>query len=307
MGDRSSVLLRRRLVDHLRRQGLVHDPRVEQAFLDVPREVFVPGTLAREGLVAVYRDDAIVTRRDPETRAALSSSSQPAIMAIMLEMLRVQPGQRVLEIGTGTGYNAALLDHLAGPGGVVVSIDLDAGTVLAAADALRSLGLRVRLVVADGALGLPGLRRPGTAVDGIMVTASTSVVPRCWYEQLAERGRLVVPLRLSDELERAHAVSALVKVPGGFDAVDVTPGGFMPLRRHDGSTLGARQPNTGGPEPIDPERPVDGGGSSPLARVTRDEMDRLVIRVRYTAYAAERPAGRWLFDRGDHQIAVDIR
>jgi hypothetical protein len=81
----------------------------------------------------------------------------------------------------------------------------------------------------------------------------------------------------------------------------------MPLRRHDGSTLGARQPNTGGPESIDPERPVDGGGSSPLARVTRDEMDRLMIRVRYTAYTAERPAGRWLFDRGDHRIAVDIR
>ena len=75
----------------------------------------------------VYRDQAIVTKR--VDGVSVSSSSQPAIMAVMLEQLAVQPGQRVLEIGAGTGYNAALLAHLVGPTGQVITVDIDAGIV----------------------------------------------------------------------------------------------------------------------------------------------------------------------------------
>ncbi|MGH9209478.1 MAG: protein-L-isoaspartate O-methyltransferase family protein [Acidimicrobiales bacterium] len=299
MSDRSSRLWRRRLVNHLRRQGLVHEPRVEDAFLDVPREVFVPETFAGEGLVAVYRDDAIVTRRDPETKAALSSSSQPAIMAIMLEMLDLHPGHRVLEIGAGTGYNAAIVERLVGPRGLVASIDIDVDTVARAAAALRSIGSRVGLVVADGVPGLPGLRGSGKPADRMVVTASTAVIPCSWHQQLVDGGRLVVPVRLSDEVERAHAVTAFEKVAAGFDSVTVTSGGFMPLRSYDGSMFGPAGPAS---SLTATPTPVDGGGESPFAQVTREEMDCLVITVRYDQ---EPPKTRWRLDRGDHWIGVD--
>src|SRR5688500_14718603 len=106
MAEVASREMRRRLVAYLRRRGYLHDRRIGRAFLEVPREVFLPDELRRGGLPGVYRDDAIVTRRDPSTRAPTSSSSQPAIMAMMLEMLGVEDRHRVLEIGAGTGYNA---------------------------------------------------------------------------------------------------------------------------------------------------------------------------------------------------------
>jgi protein-L-isoaspartate(D-aspartate) O-methyltransferase len=298
MIDRSSRLWRRRLVAYLRRQRLIVSPEVEQAFLDVPRERFVPQTLAEGGLAAVYRDDAIVTRRDPATRLALSSSSQPAIMAIMLAMLDVRPGERVLEVGAGTGYNAALLDRLVRPGGWVASVDIDIETVLSAAEALRGVGAGVSLAVADGVVGLPGLARFGWEVDRMMVTASTALVPRSWHEQLVDGGRLVVPLRLSDEIEQAHAVTAFVRVPWGFDSVKVTAGGFMPLRREDGSTFGPGR-LASSPEP----RADLGGDPSPFGEIGRAEMDRLTVVVRY---GDQPPRTRWQLDRGNHWIGVDV-
>lgn len=132
----SSDRLRRRLVRDLRAKGAIRSPAVRDAFLAVPREQFLSGLVAELGLEAVYRDDAIVTKRD--TRGlALSSSSQPALMAEMLELLAVSPGDRVLEIGAGTGYNAALLTHLVGPNGKVTSIDIDPALARAARKTLR--------------------------------------------------------------------------------------------------------------------------------------------------------------------------
>jgi protein-L-isoaspartate(D-aspartate) O-methyltransferase len=259
---------------------------VADAFLSVPREIFLPETRSREGLAAVYRDDAIVTRRDPSSQAPLSSSSQPAIMALMLEMLDVRPGHRVLEIGAGTGYNAALLDLLVGDKGFVVTVDIDSEIASLAARALQLVGARSHVVVADGARGLPGAAT--APMDRIEVTASSASVPRSWYDQLAMGGRLVVPLRLSDQMDKAHAVTGLVKVAEGFDSVAVTPGGFMPLRRADGSPTYA---------------PTGDAPPSPFAEVNRDEMARLAVSVRY---AGKRPDSRWAFDRGDHWIAVDV-
>src|SRR5215472_15851255 len=112
--------LRRGLVDDLERRNLVRTPAVREAFLRIPRERFVPELAAERGLEAIYKDEALVTKQ--EQGLAVSSSSQPAIMAEMLERLEVAPGQHVLEIGAGTGYNAALLAELAGG---VVTLDVD--------------------------------------------------------------------------------------------------------------------------------------------------------------------------------------
>lgn len=318
--------MRRRLVAHLRRRGYLRDRRIGRAFLSVPREVFLPDELSKAGLPGVYRDDAIVTRRDPDTRAPTSSSSQPAIMAVMLEMLGVQPGHRVLEIGAGTGYNAAILSQLAGPEGMVVTVDLDADVAAAAAAALRTVRWTAHVVVADGTRGMPGMapRSPAACgvaggVDRLVVTASSDIVPRPWFEQLAPDGRLVVPLRLSDAVDRAHAVTAFVKVEGGFDSVAVTSGGFMPLRRPaaataetvDAAVAEARAAATSGPaltQVWPPQAPSPAPEREqelrrgPWVDVTRDDVSRLRIIVRY---GSARPPTRWAVRRGDHWIGID--
>ena len=234
MGDEATEL-RHDLVERLRRQGYLTDDRVADAFGEVPRENFLPEYADRLGLAAVYRDEAIVTRRDPETRLPTSSSSQPAIMARMLEMLDLRAGQRVVEIGAGTGYNAALLDRLVGPKGSVTSVELDREVAARAREALLATRSAAAVVVGDGRAGAPD----GERVDRIIVTASGEAVARAWYDQLVPGGVLVVPLRLSRVLFSAQVVVALRKVSSGFDTVAVSAGAFMALRGPS-ATGGAR-------------------------------------------------------------------
>jgi protein-L-isoaspartate(D-aspartate) O-methyltransferase len=229
-----SEALRLELVESLRAAGHLRDDRVASSFATVPRELFLADHVERHGLAAAYRDDAIVTRRDPDTGEALSSSSQPAIMARMLEMLDLHAGDRVLEIGAGTGYNAALLSELVGAQGSVTSVELDADTAVSARRALVTAGVSARVEVGDGVAGWA----PAAPVDAIVATASTAVVPRAWFDQLRPGGRLVVPLRLSTVVDWLQAVVAFRKVRQGFDQVAVTGGGFMPLRA--GGSVAAR-------------------------------------------------------------------
>jgi hypothetical protein len=114
--------LRAALVEMLRARGRLQSPAIAAAFAQVPRHLFVPHVALEEA----YRDTFLATKRQPDGEV-ISSSSQPEIMAIMLEQLDLRPGQRVLEIGTGTGYNAALLAHVVGEGGRVTTLDLDDG------------------------------------------------------------------------------------------------------------------------------------------------------------------------------------
>jgi len=108
-GDLSA--LHEALVDKLQSEGHICTSRVEAAFRAIPRHLFLPGV----SLSRAYSDEAIATKV-PDGQA-ISSSSQPAIMAIMLEQLGLEPGHRVLEIGAGTGYNAALMAHMVGDAG----------------------------------------------------------------------------------------------------------------------------------------------------------------------------------------------
>jgi protein-L-isoaspartate(D-aspartate) O-methyltransferase len=259
--DTSSATLRHDLVERLRDRGHVRDDRVAAAFAAVPRELFLADHVERHGLADVYRDDAIVTRRDG-AGTPTSSSSQPAIMAEMLEMLRPRAGQRVLEIGSGTGYNAALLAHLVGDEGRVTSVELDADVAVGARRALVSAGIPVRVEVGDGAAGWPA----AAPVDAVIATASTDVVPRAWFDQLRPGGTLVVPLRLSRVVFWIQAVAAFRKVRKGFDPVAVTMGGFMAMRQVDGGAgAGAAVPDPrGAPARLTVREVADGGRDRPM-------------------------------------------
>jgi methyltransferase of FxLD system len=235
--------LRQALVRGLERAGVISDPLVRDAFLAVPRERFLPG----RPLEQVYRDEAILTRRDP-SGAPMSSSSQPGMMALMLERLRLEPGQRVLEIGAGTGYNAAVLATIVGPG-LVVSVELDPATAAEARAALD--GYDVEVVTADGREGWAA----GAPYDRMIVTASAETVPRAWYDQLAEGGILVVPLRTGGG--QAQAIPVLRKEGEGFRSVSVLCGSFMPLRGGPGPRRAASIPPRGRARirPFRPRRP----------------------------------------------------
>ena len=111
-GPGGPEVARARLARSLRDSGRTPSPAVQAAFAAVPRHLFVPELTP----AAAYADDALVIKYDPDG-LPVSSSSQPAMMAIMLEQLGLEPGHRVLEIGTGSGYNAAVLAHIVGPGG----------------------------------------------------------------------------------------------------------------------------------------------------------------------------------------------
>jgi protein-L-isoaspartate(D-aspartate) O-methyltransferase len=215
-----SAELRRRLVETLDRDGSIRVPAVRDAFLAVPRELFVPEIAAESGLDRVYVDDALVTRK--RDGMPTSSSSQPTIMALMLEALDLRSGDRVLEIGLGTGYNAAILREIVGASGTVTSLDIDPDVIAGAERALRKAGAAVRTVRGDGSAGCADWG----PYDRIIATASTDHIPRAWWEQLAPDGIVVAPLRFG----ALQLVVVLARTASGFVSTRMIPGGFMPMR-----------------------------------------------------------------------------
>jgi protein-L-isoaspartate(D-aspartate) O-methyltransferase len=216
-----SAPLRRHLVEQLAKSGAIRSPAVARAITRVPRHLFVPGY----PLHHVYADRALVTK----ARAGVptSSSSEPGLMANMLEMLRVRRGMNVLEIGAGTGYNAALLAELVGPEGTVTAIDIQRDVTLQARRNLRRAGYEnARVVRADGARGMPA----DAPFDRIVVTAGCWEVTRSWRDQLAPNGIIVLPLRLN----AATALIALRRRGDDLVSFGAAPCGFMPMEGRTG-------------------------------------------------------------------------
>jgi len=180
--------LRDTLVSYVKSRGALPTPQVEAAFRAVPRHLFLPGT----SLEDAYGRAPVVTRRAADG-TSLSSASSPVLVAIMLGQLAVEPGQRVLEIGAATGFNAALLAELVGAVGTVVTIELDDDLAAGAAMNLNRAGYpHVQVVRGDGALGYS---HQGP-YDRIIVTAEAWDIMPAWWDQLTPDGRIVVPVRL---------------------------------------------------------------------------------------------------------------
>ena len=223
--DASLAELRERLVAEVLETSGIRDERIAAALRDVPRHLFLPHLPPEEA----YLDDAIVTKRDAEGQP-ISSSSQPAIMAIMLDQLDLAPGQRVLEIGAGTGYNAALIRHIVGPSGAVVSVDIEADLVDRAREHLASAGYPdVVLVAADGAEGYP----PGAPYDRVIATVGVSDLAPAWLHQTGPDARIVVPLDMrGSQLAVAfgRAVPSRAGSAGHWVSRSIAPCGFMRMR-----------------------------------------------------------------------------
>lgn len=212
-------VLNEKLVLDLLGHGAIRSAAVEAAFRAVPRHLFLPGV----DLERVYSNEAIVTRSSAEGQP-ISSSSQPGVMAPMLEQLDVRQGMRILEVGTGTGYNAALLAELVGESGSVSTIDIDDEIVAKARERLAGAGYeRVRTHVGDGWLGL----EQDAPYDRIEVTVGMWDLSPHWSAQLREGGILVVPLMLG----RTFSGSVAFQRQGDrMLGHEVVPVGFMTLR-----------------------------------------------------------------------------
>lgn len=168
------------MVEELVRWGYLRTPSIIEAFRKVPREEFVPPSLRKYA----YEDH-------PLSIGHGQTISAPSMIALMLESLKLERGQRVLEVGTGSGYNAALLAELVGREGKVVSIERLSSLASFGRENLRKAGYGwVEVVVGDGTCGYP----PGAPWDRILITACSPGFPPPLVDQLKVGGRMGAPV-----------------------------------------------------------------------------------------------------------------
>jgi len=239
----------------LARRG-IRDPKVTRAMTRVPREKFVPEELAE----FAYDDTPLPL---PENQTI----SQPYVVALMTEALELDDDDRVLEIGTGSGYSAAVLAEIAAE---VFTIERHPSLADAARARLEALGYdNVHVRCGDGTLGWP----EEAPFDAIVVTAGGPAVPRSLREQLAQGGRLVIPVGV----ERVQRLLRIRRTDEDrYDEEDLGPVLFVPLIGEEGWPAGsaarespARRPRPSGPaetvaaaaEPFDD---IDGADLAPL-------------------------------------------
>jgi protein-L-isoaspartate(D-aspartate) O-methyltransferase len=284
------------MVDRLIAEGALWSRRLIAAFRATPRHHFLdrvflyqrrreawrelitrdPGP---EELRVVYSDRALITHLSPTARPGtgtpISSSSQPSLMAQMLEDLQLAPGLNTLEVGAGTGYNAALLAHVVGSGRVL-AVDVDRGVLAEAWDHLRRFAeRRVELRHADGRHGYP----EAAPFDRIMVTAATRDLEPDWLDQLSAGGLLLAPLALAPGL--AFVVCGTVR-DGVFDGRLTRAAYFMPLRGEDEAGFS------------DTETPLAGEGARTLRAPWAGWFDRRRPRINWLGFVQSLACYGWL-------------
>ncbi|WP_055532565.1 methyltransferase domain-containing protein [Streptomyces graminilatus] len=285
--------LRAALADTLEAGGQLTDPTWREVFETVPRHPFVPEfwTLSDGGqrpvsaacpdwLDLVYADDALATQMTDGV--ATSSSTAPGLMAAMLQALDVADGNRVLEVATGTGYNAALLSKRLGSD-QVVTVEVDPELARLAKSRLGRAGFTPIVVTGDGRDGYPA----GAPYDRLIATCGFSRIPAVWLEQVRSAGMIVCPLGWG-------TVCLVVSDHGRAE------GHFLPSRSY---FMTAREAGTTG-TPAHPGRPRPTSGrltGLDLATVAEDDEFRFVLSLvaPETAFASER-------DANGHVTAVEL-
>ena len=166
--------------------GIHMDDRLATAFNAVPRQTFLPHVSADE----INADRAYFTQTDDEGTSTVGSD-QPSQLALLLALAGLEPGQNVLEIGTGTGYSAAVIQQMVGRSGHVTSLEINREAYHSALDNLqRAIMGSVNVVEADGASGYDAR----ASYDRIISTVSVWEIPQAWVRQLRPGGRIVTPL-----------------------------------------------------------------------------------------------------------------
>jgi protein-L-isoaspartate(D-aspartate) O-methyltransferase len=208
-GEDQYALKRQQMVAQQLQGRDITDPRVLAAMGKVPRHRFVPDYLTR----LAYYDH-------PLPIGSGQTISQPYIVALMSQWAAIKPGDKVLEVGTGSGYQAAVLAELTDQ---VWSIELKPELAKAAEKRLRALGYeRIHLRCGDGYQGWP----EEAPFDAILVTATAPKVPPALQKQLKEGGRLVIPVGLPDSVQQ---LLLLRKVKGELQEEKSLPVRFVPL------------------------------------------------------------------------------
>jgi len=198
---------RRRLVEALREKGIA-DLSVLRAFEQTPRHLFVPTGVRHRA----YEDSALPIGNG-------QTISQPSIHARYLEILRLTGREKVLEVGTGSGYQTVLLAHLAAQ---VFSIERIAPLMQSARESIARSGVRnVSLLTGDGTLGW----REYAPYDAILVSAGSPTIPQPLVDQLAEGGRMLIPLGGQD----VQTLVVLTRKQGTIVREDMLPVRFVPL------------------------------------------------------------------------------
>ncbi len=246
--DELAEMHNKRLVTSLKSEGAVTSLIVEDAFMSIPRHAFIDyyyahnpagteteqwrrierpsGEDVERWLEGIYANVPLVTAFD-EAGMPSSSSSSPDIMAFMLEALQLRPGMRVLEIGTGTGYNAALLAHIVEDPQLIFSVEINSLLAHAAQEKLDAVvGKGTTVHVGNGLGGYS----PGASFDRIIATGSYHKVPLPWLDQLKEGGVLVMNLgrdrASSMGLLRLEKIGSTREARGKF----LSPAYFLQLR-----------------------------------------------------------------------------
>jgi protein-L-isoaspartate(D-aspartate) O-methyltransferase len=198
---------RRRLVEQLQDQG-IRDLAVLKAIDETPRHLFVPRAVRHRA----YEDSALPIGNG-------QTISQPSIHARYLELLHLTGAEKVLEIGTGSGYQTVLLSHLAAQ---VFSIERVAPLLEGARAIIQQIGARnISLLLGDGTLGW----RQYAPYDAILVSAAAPDIPEAYVEQLAEGGRLLIPLGDREE----QILYLIVKRGDALERTEIAPVRFVPL------------------------------------------------------------------------------
>ena len=198
----------------LRRRG-IRDERILDAFREVPREAFVAPDQAGQA----YGDH-------PLPIEAGQTISQPFIVAMMIAEAEIGPGDRVLEVGAGSGYAAAVMSRIAGE---VVGIERHRELAELASERMRQLGYRnVRIVEGDGSMGCP----EEAPFDAILAAATGSHVPQALIDQLAPGGRIVMPIGNPEAIQ--HLVKVSRQSDGSLRQLDLGPVRFVPLIGEEG-------------------------------------------------------------------------
>lgn len=208
---------RNKLVDGLVGRGIIKTEAIENAFRKVPRHLFLPKIPVEE----VYSDTSIITKK--VGIEAISSSTAPSLMALMLESLQIERGMKVLEVGAGTGYNAAILSEIVKTPRSIFTIDIDPGTVQEAQACLDKA--RYDEVIVECRNGFQGLPEEAP-FDRIIVTASIRNIPISLIDQLKIGGVIAAPIWVNG----TQIVPALKKKEGILVSTSIAPGGYMEMR-----------------------------------------------------------------------------